>query len=79
MISASEAAFDVVEAKTHMFHADEVSATVVDSSEVHNCVEAHVISVSKTSTNVKVEPQLHGFTVDEVSATVADASDHNYV
>jgi hypothetical protein len=76
VMSASEAPF-AIKAKTHMFHADEVSATIADPVDVHDYVEAHVIAVSKaTSTTAtgggkaKVEAQMHDFNVDEVSATI---------
>ena len=66
-----------IKAKTHMFHADEVSATIADPVDVHDYVEAHVIAVSKaTSTTAtgggkaKVEAQMYDFNVDEVSATI---------
>ena len=76
VMSASEAPF-AIKAKTSMFHADEVSATIADPVDVHDYVEAHVIAVSKaTSTTAtgggkaKVEAQMHDFNVDEVSATI---------
>ena len=76
VMSASEAPF-AIKAKTHMFHADEVSATIADPVDVHDYVEAHVIAVSKaTSTTAtgggkaKVEAQMYDFNVDEVSATI---------
>jgi hypothetical protein len=76
VMSASEAPF-AIKAKTSMFHADEVSATIADPVDVHDYVEAHVIAVSKaTSTTAtgggkaKVEAQMYDFNVDEVSATI---------
>jgi hypothetical protein len=76
VMSASEAPF-AIKAKTHMFHADEVSATIADPVDVHDYVEAHVIAVSKaTSTTATgggkatVEAQMYDFNVDEVSATI---------
>ena len=75
-MSASEAPF-AIKAKTSMFHADEVSATIADPVDVHDYVEAHVIAVSKATSKTatgggkaKVEAQMYDFNVDEVSATI---------